>query len=309
MSVLGVDVGAGTVKSGVFAPKVPPTAVACVETARTYDGLLAQLGGIIAAARRDHGVQAAGVGVPGFISRPEGVVERSPNLRFLDGAPLERDLAVAAGLPLAVENDANAAALGEYRALPRPRPASFVHLTLGSGVGAGIVLAGRLYRGSSGFAAELGHLLVNGRGRPCGCGNSGCAESECSEAGIVASYRERTGTAEALSSRQVFDRLQGGDPAAAGAFRRAGRFLGVLLAQIVYALNPSHISIGGGVAAAGEALLAPAREELARRVVPRALAGTVLAAARLGNGAGMAGAAALAGEARAAAARRRRRTA
>lgn len=296
MNVLGIDVGAGSIKSGVFAGGSGPAAPALLATARTYDGLLEQLRALIAAARRDHGVEAVGVGVPGFISRPDGVIARSPNLRFLDGTSLERDLAAAVELPLAVENDANAAALGEYRALDEPRPDSFVHLTLGSGVGSGIVLAGRLYRGAGGFAGELGHLLVSGHGRPCGCGNSGCAESECSAAGIVASYREYSPAEQELSSRQVYERLESGDPAAGRAFRRAGGYLGVLLAQIVYALNPGRISVGGGVASAGEALLAPARAELSRRVTPRAAAGTVLSAARLGNDAGMAGAAALAGE-------------
>lgn len=297
MTVLGIDVGAGAVKSAVYGAGAVPIARGEQETARSYAGLIEQLRGIIAAARRDHGVAAAGVGVPGFLSRPAGVIERSPNMRFLDGAHLERDLAAAAGLPLRVENDANAAALGEYLALEGGRPDPFVHLTLGSGIGSGIVAGGTLLRGACGLAGELGHLLVSPAGRPCGCGNCGCAETESSAAGIVASYREYAGEGGDLDAAGVFARRQRGDGAAQKAFDRAGRFLGVLLAQIVYALNPGLVSVGGGVAAAGEALLKPAREELARRVVPLACAATRVEAARLGNGAGCAGAAALARDA------------
>lgn len=297
MTVLGIDVGAGAVKSAVFAEGAAPAAAGEQETARSYAALIDQLRGIVSAARRDHGVAAAGVGVPGFLSRPAGVVERSPNMRFLDGAPLERDLAAAVKLPLRVENDANAAALGEYLALEGERPDPFVHLTLGSGIGSGIVVGGALLRGACGLAGELGHLLVSPAGRPCGCGNRGCAETESSAAGIVASYREYAGDGGDLDAAGVYARLQRGDGAARRAFDRAGRFLGVLLAQIVYALNPGAVSVGGGVAAAGEALLAPARAELARRVVPLAAAATRVAAARLGNGAGCAGAAALARDA------------
>jgi glucokinase len=298
MNVMGIDVGAGAVKSAVFAAgRSGP--VAEEPTAGTYPALRDQLLAIVARHAKTSPIAAVGIGVPGFISLGERIVERSPNMRFLDGQALERDLAAASPVPVVVENDANAAALGEFLAQRgdgghSARPASFVLLTLGSGVGSGIVLDGRLWRGADGFAGELGHLLVNGDGRPCGCGNSGCAETECSESGIVRSYREYSGKPEALSSREVFDRLGRGDEAAARAFRRAGAFLGVLLGQIVYALNPRRIAVGGGVAAAGEALLAPARSELARRVVARAVAGTEVVPAVLGNGAGMAGAAALA---------------
>jgi len=326
MSVLGIDVGAGATKFGIFSDGgelllpvllepphrglLEPLYSAEEPTARSYPELLAQLLGITARLKRSHKVEAVGIGVPGFISLTERVIERSPNMRFLDGASLERDLAAAIGLPVTVENDANAAALGEFLALEaggagsaptsrsrwtgEPLPDPFVFLTLGSGIGSGIVLDGCIFHGAGGFAGELGHLLVNSEGRPCGCGNSGCAETESSEAGIVTSYQEFSGDPSPIRSKEVFARLRQGDEAARQAFQRAGSFLGVLLAQIVYSFNPGRISIGGGVAAAGDALLGPAREELARRVIPRVLACTAIAAARLGNEAGKAGAAALA---------------
>ncbi|HEX7503143.1 MAG TPA: ROK family protein, partial [Acidobacteriota bacterium] len=318
MSVLGVDVGAGAIKFAVFAESAQtpldgglqdplvgdlqdpqrghsgPLYRAEEKTARSYPELKAQLLGIVARLQRPHDIRAVGIGVPGFISCREHIVELSPNMLFLNGVALEKDIADGCGLPVRLENDANAAALGEYLGLDEPRPASFIHLTLGSGIGSGIILDGRGWQGACGFAAELGHLLVNSRGRACGCGNSGCAETESSEAGIVKSYQEYAGSSYPLSSRDVFHLLQKGDESAQRAFQRAGGFLGILFSQIVYALNPECISIGGGVAAAGEALLGPAREELSRRVIAKAFACTRIQPARLGNAAGMAGAAALA---------------
>jgi glucokinase len=227
---------------------------------------------------------------------------------FLNGVALEKEIAAGLDLPLRVENDANVAALGEYLALSEPRqvpqgdggnsarPASFVHLTLGSGIGSGIILNGRIWHGACGFAAELGHLLVNSRGRACGCGNRGCAETESSEAGIVASFQEFSESTAAISAKEIFQLLQKGSEPARKAFTRAGTYLGVLFSQIVYFLNPERIAVGGGVAAAGNALLQPAREELSRRVIRKAYACTRIEPARLGNNAGMNGAASLARE-------------
>jgi glucokinase len=294
MNVLGIDVGAGTIKSAVFADKAQMIFKAEEKTARSYPELRSQLMGIIARMKAAYDVRAVGCGVPGFISLHEQIVELSPNMPFLNGMALAKDIAAGSDLPLRMENDANSAALGEFLALSEPRPASFVHLTLGSGIGSGVILGGRVWQGACGFAAELGHLLVNSQGRPCGCGNRGCAETESSAAGIVNSYQELACSPIPLSSRDVFTLLQRGDEYARRTFQRAGVFLGVLLSQIVYALNPERISIGGGVAAAGEALLAPARGELARRVMARAYACTLIEPARLGNAAGMTGAAALA---------------
>lgn len=296
MNVLGMDIGAGTIKYGVFSQKLQPLFAAEEKTSRSYPELRTQILDIMDRLRRRHDLHAAGIGVPGFISRRERTIEISPNMLFLNGIALEKEIAAASDLPLQVENDANAAALGEFMSLDAPRPASFVHLTLGSGIGSGIILEGRIWRGACGFAAELGHLLVNSQGRVCGCGNVGCAETESSEAGIVRSFQEYSRAAAATSGKDVYQLWLEGIGPARLAFERAGTYLGVLFHQLVYALNPERISIGGGVAAAGEALLGPARAELSRRVIAKAFACTSIEPARLGNKAGMTGAAALACE-------------
>jgi len=296
MNVLGMDIGAGTIKYGVFSQELLPLFVAEEKTSRSYPELKTQVLDIMGRLKKTHDLRAAGIGVPGFISRKEGTIEISPNMLFLNGIALEKEIAAGIALPLQVENDANAAALGEFMNLGEPRPDSFVHLTLGSGIGSGIILGGRIWRGACGFAAELGHLLVNSQGRACGCGNLGCAETESSEAGIVKSFQELSGSTAATSAKDIFQLWQEGVGPARRAFERAGMYLGVLFHQLVYALNPEWITIGGGVAAAGKALLRPAREELSRRVIAKAFACTRIEPARLGNKAGMTGAAALARE-------------
>lgn len=294
MNVLGMDIGAGTIKYGVFSKELHPLFSAEEKTARAYPELKIQILDIIGRLKKSHEVRAAGIGVPGFIAKNEGTIEISPNMLFLNGVALEKEIAAGLDLPLRVENDANAAALGEFLSLGEPRPASFVHLTLGSGIGSGIILGGRIWHGACGFAAELGHMLVNSQGRVCGCGNLGCAETESSEAGISKSFQEFSGSTAALSSKDIFQLWQEGDEPARRAFDRAGAYLGVLFSQIVYFINPERITIGGGVAAAGDALLRPAREELSRRVIRKAYACIHIEPARLGNNAGMTGAAALA---------------
>jgi len=294
MNVLGMDIGAGTIKYGVFSKKLRPLFSAEEKTARSYPELKTQILDIIGRLKKNHDLHAAGIGVPGFIAQNERIIEISPNMLFLNGVALEKEIAAGLDLPLRVENDANAAALGEFLSLSEPRPASFVHLTLGSGIGSGIILGGRIWHGACGFAAELGHLLVNSQGRACGCGNLGCAETESSEAGIVKSFQEFSGSTAAVSAKDIFQLWQEGVEPARRAFDRAGTYLGVLLHQLVYALNPEQITIGGGVAAAGDALLRPAREELSRRVIRKAYACTRIEPARLRNNAGMTGTAALA---------------
>ncbi len=294
MNVLGMDIGAGAIKYGVFSGTLQPLFSAEEKTAKSCPELKAQILDIAGRLIKAHDLRAAGIGVPGFIAKGERTIEISPNMLFLNGVALEKEIAAGLELPLRVENDANAAALGEFLSLREPRPSSFVHLTLGSGIGSGIILDGRIWHGACGFAAELGHLLVNSQGRTCGCGNLGCAETESSEAGIIKSFQEYSGSATAVSAKDVFQLWQEGVEPARRAFARAGSYLGVLLYQLVTTLNPERISIGGGVAAAGEALLQPAREELSRRVIRKAYACTRIEPAGLGNRAGMTGAAALA---------------
>jgi len=266
MTVLGMDIGGSAIK---YAPVRDGRILAPVRREPTPGDtpeLLRCASALIATARDEWGIAAAGIGIPGFIRSSDGVIVRSPNLLFLNGTAFASELSRHTPLEVAVDNDANCAALGAWAVQPAPRPGCLVHLTLGTGVGSGIVLQGRPWRGACGFAAELGHLVVNPAGRDCGCGGNGCAETEVSETGILKSWQEARPDSPIASAREVFDLVESGDPDARRVFERAGRYLGILICDIVNCLNPDIITIGGGVAAAGAALLKPARAELNSRL-------------------------------------------
>ena len=179
-------------------------------------------------------------------------------------------------------------------------------LTLGTGVGGGLVLDGQPYRGSIGAGGELGHMTIDEDGPPCQghCPNRGCLEVLASATGVMAAAEQiasrrpdgalariRAG-GEELDARLVIDRARAGDAEAVEVFRVVGRYLGIGIASLVNIFNPELVVIGGGISAAGELLLEPARQEYARRVLPPS-AGAQVVAARLGNDAGLLGAAAL----------------
>ena len=208
-------------------------------------------------------ILAVGLGVPGLISK-EGILNSSVNLQPLQGLNLAAAVSSGLGLPVVALNDANASALGEHRfGAARPYGSSLV-LTLGTGVGAGLILDGRLWTGVDGTAGEFGHITVEPNGRPCGCGNRGCLEQYASATAIAACARRQTpeegGLAAALAARA----FSGNDEAAA-IFEQAGTYLGIAAAGALNLLNLEAIILGGGVADSFE-LLAPAmrREILAR---------------------------------------------
>ncbi len=294
MNLLGIDVGGTFIKYGLFDGAGKLLEEDKVRTANDFESFCGQVREIVGRGQRRQGVQALGVGVPGFIAKREKRIELSPNIAFLQGVYLQRELEQRLGLPVIVENDANVAGLGEYISLPEPRPESFVLLTLGTGIGSGIILQGAIWQGECGYGAELGHVTVNSDGRACGCGNRGCVETESSEPGIVRSYQELSGQTAPLSARDVHRLWQQGDGQARAAFQRAGRFLGILFVTIANFLNPAVIVLGGGVAAAGEAILEPARAEFSQRLHPLSVACTRIGLASQGNRAGIIGAAHLA---------------
>ena len=294
MNVLGIDIGGTFIKYGVFSPGLELLHEDKIRIARNLPDFFAQILEMIGRAIRSHGVEAVGIGVPGFISKKEKRIELSPNITFLNSVRLEREVSDRVGLPVTVDNDANVAALGEFISLEEPRPDSFVHLTLGTGIGSGIIIDGRIFRGECGFAAELGHVTVHPEGRSCGCGSLGCAETESSETGIIKSFQEISKKSVPITALEIFRLLQDGDETACRSFDRAGYYLGILFNDIANFLNPGIISIGGGVAAAGEAILGPAKVEFEKRIVPATFACTRIETARQQNRAGIVGAAHLA---------------
>jgi glucokinase len=251
------------------------------------------------------GVSAIGVAIAGFVEYPSGRIAFAPNLSFTN-AELERTIAAGFDIPVAVENDANSAAWAEYRFGAGHGTRNMLMVTVGTGIGGGIITDGRLYRGSRGFAAEFGHMPVSTDGPRCACGNMGCFEAWASGTALGRMARD---DAARHPDSLVFE-LAGGDPAkitgamvgaaadendefALQLLSRLGKRLGVGLAGLARAFDPEAIVVGGGVSEEGERLLEPARAELAERFEGQ-VAPPILVSAALGNDAGVVGAAHLA---------------
>ena len=231
-----------------------------------------------AIAALDERPQAVGMGMAGLVAPASGTILYSPNLPGWRDVPLAPALSRLVGLPVALNNDANMAALGEQRAGAAKGLADVVCLTLGTGVGGGLILGGRLYRGATGQAGEVGHVTVARRGGArCGCGLRGHRETFASATGLLRMAREgiaggrktalRPG--EELSAQRLFEAAASGDRFARGLFARMGRALGFALGNLFNLLDLEAAVLVGGVAAAWEQFIPSLERELHRRLLPR----------------------------------------
>ncbi|MGD8536539.1 MAG: ROK family protein [Candidatus Aminicenantes bacterium] len=236
-------------------------------------------------------VAAIGFGFPGIFSLEQQRILQSPNYAELNNFDLIPALSEFIEVPFWVNNDANMAAFGEYKHGAGQGAHSLILLTIGTGLGAGIILDGRLWRGKCGFAGELGHVTVNPEGEKCNCGGQGCLETEVSAPKIVRNYNTIRKKDEKISGEEVFARAKKGEMAARQAFARAGYFLGIGLGIAMNLLNPDKILLGGAVMSAGELLLSPALEEVKRRSYKASYECCTIEKASLGNKAGFLGAA------------------
>jgi glucokinase len=252
-------------------------------------------------------IAAVGFGIPSLIDQRTRRAVLAVNLPLLD-VPFADIMAERLGLPVFVDNDANMAALAEHRGGAARGCTEAVVLTVGTGIGGGLILGGELYRGAVGAAAELGHVVIDMNGPPCqgNCPNHGCVEAMASgtalarEALRVARERPRSRLGRALTAGRelagplVTELAHDGDKAALDVLELIGRRLGVALATFTNIFNPEVIVIGGGVIAAGELLLSAARAEVVARALPPSRDEVRIVAAEFGVEAGMIGAAALA---------------
>jgi glucokinase len=261
------------------------------------------------AEKKDETVDAIGIACAGFVDAAGETVVFAPNLAWRN-EPLATRIRERSDIPVILENDANAAAWGEFRFGAARDADHMVMVTLGTGVGGGIIDKHQLLRGSQGMAAEIGHMRVVPDGHLCGCGNRGCWEQYASGSALVRDAREVVrvdtsyavelrrrcgGDPEALDGVMVTEAAFDGDPAALDLLEDIGRWTGQGIASLVAVLDPATIVIGGGVAAAGELVLGPARATLARNLTARSHRPVPpMVLAELGNDAGMIGAADLA---------------
>ena len=236
-------------------------------------------------------IQAVGFGFPGIFSLEQQRILQSPNYEELDNFDLIPALSKFIDVPFWVNNDANMAAFGEYKCGAGKDVHSLIFLTIGTGVGSGIILEGKLWRGTCGFAGEMGHVTVNPDGEKCNCGSQGCLETEVSASKIIQNYNSLREKKEPIAAEDVYHRAREGDAAAREAFAQAGRFLGRGLAIAINLLNPEKILLGGAVMNAEDFLLPPALEETKKRSYKASFACCTIEKATLGNKAGLLGAA------------------
>jgi glucokinase len=240
-------------------------------------------------------VLAAGLGAPGVTEPRTGAqLGRTANLPFWEDLPLRELLERRLGLPVAVENDANAAALAEHRLGAARGARVSLTVTVGTGVGCGIVVEDRLLRGAHGGAGEIGHLPLGGDGAPCGCAVEGCVEAEAAGKGLVRAAREAGLAAEDAAA--VFALAAAGNPVARALVDRMARQLGRMIGAAVNLLDPDVVVLGGGIAQAGEMLLAPVRASVARHALASHVDRLEIVLATLGERAGVMGAGLLAWE-------------
>lgn len=211
-------------------------------------------------------VASIGIGFPGFINPNNGHVAQSPNLPGLLNVDLAGDLSVAIKRPVMVENDALAAAFGEYQLMKIPVSEGLVYMGLGTGVGGGLIQAGKAVAGEHGFAMEVGHIITTPNGRLCGCGNHGCLEQYASATGISKSYEELSGVF--LTAHEIAALASQGDHDAKQAYEIAAKALGQSLAHILKVLDVKHVLIGGGVSQAWSLMDAIFHKQLNADLIP-----------------------------------------
>jgi glucokinase len=307
---IGIDIGGTKVAGGVVDLRGQVRALTRADTpaydvTRTRSVIIDMIRELAAA----HRVIAVGIGAAGWIDAARNRIRFAPHLAWRD-EPLRDQVAAAVDLPVVVENDANAAAWAEFTfGAGRDVDESMVLVALGTGIGGGLVIGGRLVRGGHGFAGEPGHQVAVPDGLPCSCGRRGCLEQYASGEALIryaragaaaqpsaaAGLLELAGDADQITGPLVTTAARAGDKVARDAFDQVGRWLGIGLADLVHVLDPQLLVVGGGVVEAGELLLAPARASYREALATRGrLPVAPVRAAQLGNVAGVVGAADLA---------------
>jgi glucokinase len=311
--VLGIDIGGTNLVVGnvaadgsvLHAMGTEPTHVEAGATA-VVDRLVALAERAIARTRREvPGAQIVGVGVgaPGPLDTRSGVVLLTPNLGWVN-MPLRKIIHDRLGLPTALDNDANCAVLGEWWVGAARGARHAIGITIGTGIGGGLVLDGKLYHGASDVAGEIGHTTIDTEGRRCKCGNYGCLEAyasgpniamraiEAAEAGAETSLsRLADGDLRKITAQTVYEAAREGDVLALEVVNDTAKFLGTGIANLLNIFNPEVVVVCGGVTLAGDHLFVPLRREVARRAFRPAVKACRIVPGELINTAGVYGAA------------------
>jgi glucokinase len=307
---VGVDVGGTKIAAGVVDHAGAILVEETEPTPATDPGAIATaIGDVVGRLRRSHDIEAVGIGAAGFVDAKRSTVLFAPNISWED-EPLADQVGAHVDLPVVVENDANAAAWGEFQFGAGKDVDDLLLIAVGTGIGGGYVTENRLYRGAFGIAGEVGHLRMVPAGIRCGCGRYGCWEQYASGQALVREARDRIadelpeaaalsavvgGDPDRLTGPMVTERAQADDPLARELLADVGRWLGEGIASLVTVLDPAVIVLGGGVAEAGDLIVEPARRAFARTLPAAAhRPAPKLHTTDLGNRAGLIGAADLA---------------
>ncbi|HUX01053.1 MAG TPA: ROK family protein [Phycisphaerae bacterium] len=305
---VGVDLGGTNLKLGLVSAdgKIVHRSSAATEAERGPDHVLARIAHAVRRlAEGAHlpltDIAAVGVGAPGPLDSKAGIVVFAPNMAGWRDVPVRDRLQGDLGRPVVLENDANVAAYGEFRCGAARNVSNLALLTLGTGIGGGIVLDGRLFRGSTDTGAELGHMVIQYGGRPCGCGNRGCLEAYASATAVVARAREalRAGDPGApgladsadLTCKDIFAAAGDGDALARRIVEETADYLAAGITNILHVLNPEMVVLTGGMMGAGEAFLERIRRRVRQSAFERASRGCPIVWSTLGGDAGILGAA------------------
>ncbi|NLH50325.1 MAG: ROK family glucokinase [Myxococcales bacterium] len=248
-----------------------------------------------------------GIGVPGGVYPDSKKISQAPNFPGWYDVDLVSPLMQKTGLPVAIDNDANVAGLGEFEFGAGKAVDSMVLITLGTGIGGGIILDGRIWRGQWGMAGEIGHITIEPEGVLCGCGNRGCIEAYASGPALVRQAKEALarepgapllqlagGDPDRITPKLIYDAAKQGCPVSRAVFEKASRYLGNMMASVLNLLNVPLFVIGGGVSASFDLLYEPMRDEIRRRAYRIPGENVAIQRAILGNDAGMIGAGMLA---------------
>jgi glucokinase len=306
---IGVDIGGTKIAAGVVDEEGSILETVKVPTPSTPEGVVDAIVDAVRQVSTGHQIEAVGIGAAGYVDDKRATVLFAPNINWRHEA-LKDKVEQRVGLPVVVENDANAAAWGEYRFGAGQGHSDVICITLGTGLGGGIIIGNKLRRGRFGVAAEFGHIRVVPDGLLCGCGSQGCWEQYASGRALVRYARQRAhatpenaqvllglgdGSPEGIEGRHVSAAARQGDKVAIDSFRELARWAGAGLADLASLFDPSAFIVGGGVSDEGELVLDPIRKSFRRWLIggewrPHAQ----VLAAQLGGKAGLVGAADLA---------------
>lgn len=303
-NTVAVDIGGTHIRVAVFEPNsLKPLAHQRIRSLGKEPGVFDRLAKAIESIWPQETVRAIGIASPGPLDPHTGTILATPNITEWHNFPLTDKLTHRFGVPAYLDNDANLAGLAEWQFGAGKGHQDVVYITISTGIGGGVITGGCLLQGFRGMGAELGHVLIDPNGPPCGCGQRGHLESFSSGPSIARYVIEQIQAGRESSLRaqpnpsvpQIAEAARAGDPLAISAFERAGTYLGIAVANYLAIFDPSILIFGGGVAQVGEYLFKPLEESLRKHIFhPHYLDHLVITQAAMGDDAGLLGALALA---------------